>query len=264
MPVGLLLVAAMATAAWALWARRTSFGCQGEVAPSLLVITAITSAYLTSTHASTWVGGVLHAVTQRWNYEDPLGHLSAILCVCIAIYMCLVRLADQEAVQHFYTQWVVRPVTAALAVMQAAWMMSPASERPRQHFEDLDGGLWLMTYWGFLCGILLYLLAVACRILLRLRALENTLVLNMYLLTVGLTIVSVLAMGFHVMPGLYIRDIAWLLGYASVVCWSVTPAYSWMMKSKPVGVPDVIPHVDSGADRATGFPPSAAGDSDDS
>jgi hypothetical protein len=263
MPVSSILVAALLIAAWALWVRRSSWGCRWEGGPTIAMFSAAMAAYLCSPHASKRIGTPIHTLTGWWNVEDYLGHMFGVLGACVAVYMCLVRLADLESVQAYYTQWVVRPVTVTVVLMQAAWVLSPAGESPAARFESLEASPWLVSYWTLVCGTAIYLLAFAGRIVWHLRGMSVIqAALNMYLVTFGMTIAFLALLHWNVVTPFDIRNVAWTLGYLCVCMWAITPAYSWLRRSKRLNIPNTLP-VDSGANRAKGITPSAAGDSDD-
>lgn len=268
MPVRLLLIVSLAISLWALWLRRSSFGCRWEGAPTLVAASAAVAAYLTSGHASEFLADELYRLTGGWNYEDFLGHHAAILCAGAAVYMCLVRLEDAPTVQAYYTQWVVLPLTVASSLLQATWEVSPATDAYLPRFEDLEPDRWLALYWCILCVTLIYLLLLAGRIvwLLKIGEDQRATVLHMWMATFGVTIMFLLLINFHVLSTFDLTGLVWTVGYVATSLWALTPGYSWYLKSRPLTVPtQKAPpsHVDSDAERVRDEAPSAHGDSDD-
>lgn len=249
MSVGLLLITALLAATCALWIRRSAKGCRWEGAPTVIVISAALSVYLTSPHATKWVGGALHTLTSRWNVEDQLGHMFAGICGCTAIYMCLIRLADLPTVQAYYTQWVYRPMVVVISGMQLAFWKSHAGEVSIQRFEDLEPNLWLLLYWVLLCGTGVYLMAMASKIVWHLRSISRpSLVLHLYLATFVTTALFSILIFWHVATGYDIKKVAWAVGYFGTILWAVTPAYSWWIRTRPSHIPDSMPMASSSTD----------------
>lgn len=261
MPV-FLLAMTLLTTGWALWVRRSSLTCKWEGAPTLAIVCVAPATYLHSQHAAP-LGRALHAVTGVWNLEELIGHLLVIAWACAAVYMGLVRFADESAIHEYYTQWVTRPVIIALALLQATWVASPAGETPVARFVDLGPSPWLLAYWTIRCVLMVYLVVFAIRIVWRLRAIRSTLVLNMYLAALCTMILCLIILSFDVATPLPLRDAGARVGSLGVIMWTVAAGLSWRFKSRADYAPDVPAPVDSDADRVRGRFPIALGDSDD-
>lgn len=236
MPISLFLSSALGTACWALWMRRTAFGCRWETAPTMVVATAAMAAFLTSGWGSAILGRSLYALTGQWHFEDLLGHLCAIVSASSAVYMFMVRFAGGETLQRLYTQWVVRPLTVVIPLLVTCHTLARAGQEYSRNFDDVEPGPWLGLYWLVLCGTLVYLSGYAARLVLLLRQSDRRCsgtVLNMYLAASVATILFVVLLYVHVITPYNIRGIARPLGYLAVMMWSITPAYSWKLKSTP-------------------------------
>lgn len=239
MPVNVPLSIVLATSAWALWIRRQAVGCRWETAPTVMVALAGACAYLTSGHASSALGRPLHAVTGLWNVEDLLGHIAFISSVSTAIYMFLTRLASDETLQRLYAQWVGRPLTLSIPTLIVCHINGVGGRDYLKQFANLRPQAdWLILYWVTLAITLVYLLGYAMRILLLLRGPGDARsVLNLYVATITLTGVSIVLVAAHVITPLAFGASARPIAYLALLGWVVTPAYSWLRKSRPLHIP---------------------------
>ena len=234
MPLGMMLVCALGACVWALWIRRTAWGCRWEGAPTLAIAMAGASAYLTSPHASSHLDPRLHRLTGLWNLEDVVGHVCGMTPACAMLYMCLIRFDDDNTVQQRFAKWVGLPVTIAIPVMFACFMAGVGSKYDI-NFEDIEPGPWHAVYWLVFCAVIIYLMARTLQILLLLRRVDGrSIVVSMYITTASLTIVCVTVMFLHVVTPFNLRAEAWAIAYVATACWAVTPALSWRRRSRPL------------------------------
>ena len=64
--------------------------------------------------ASETIGHGLHALTGKWNLEDYIGHDCYIVAASAIVYNTLGRLADDDAMQKSFKQYVERPATLCI------------------------------------------------------------------------------------------------------------------------------------------------------
>lgn len=226
----------------ALWIRRKSFNCRWEGAASVVPSSAAGAAYLTSAPATNEVGIALHRLTGLWNLEDILGHLCVLICASAAVYLFLVRFGDTESVQELYTRWVVFPLTVLIPVSFALYLPSAAAHTRIPRFEDMDPGPLFVAYWTVFMGTAIYLFVRAASVVVALRQTDKGPVPVIYMTTIAFTIIGGALLYVHAVwfrPGepTYVRTTAWAFLYTSVAGWSVTPAYSWHKRSRPLLAP---------------------------
>lgn len=241
MPTGLFLGIALATSGWALWVRRSALGCRWEACPSAVIAAGALSAYLTSGHASATLGASLHSLTGLWNIEDLIGHLASIGATAAAIYMFLVRLADGRVLQRLFAAWIWRPMTVAVPVMVACHILGRGGRGYHRDFDQIDPETFLTVYWLTLCGILLYMLGYALRILAAIQAAKQdpSTVVTMYEATVIATMLPLILTCARTVTPLETHRAAWIIWCIAITGWAVTPAYSWIVKTRPIQIATV-------------------------
>ena len=241
MPIGVLLLSVILVSIWSLWTRRAAIHCRWEGSPTLLVVAVTLATYLISPHASRLLGGVLHSITGMWNFEDFLGHTWAITAACTATYMVLIRFGP-DAVQQIYVEKIAQPAAAAVPVLYAlfdvgqggtSWTLGLLQSPPPT----------LMPYWILLAITLAYLWGFTLRALLVVRAKRASAVVNMYIVSTVLTLISIVTMCIHVLTPLDIHCLMWTAGAACAIGWGITPAYSWLQRSRPLDLGSWAPRV---------------------
>lgn len=186
------------------------------------------------------LGWPLYRLTGWWNVEDLIGHLLSLVCVAVVLYMFLVRFVEGAELQRLYMQWIGRPLTLAMPVMIASWTLADTEEVYHKILENAEPNLWMTLYWIILVGTWTYLLIYAGRILLILRRFDKlhryTIVLNLYVTTIALMIAFLILFFIHVITPYDLRVPAWTVGYTCVLGWVITPAISWIQKSRPLHI----------------------------
>ena len=117
MALATLLAITIACIAWSLWIRRVTWTCRWEVAATLNIALQGLAVLLMSPLASETVGHWLHALTGKWNLEDYLGHDCYIVAASAIVYNALGRLADDDAMQKSFKQYVERPATLCIPLL---------------------------------------------------------------------------------------------------------------------------------------------------
>ena len=117
MALATLLAITIACIGWSLWIRRVTWTCRWEVAATLNIALQGVAVLLMSPLASETVGHWLHALTGKWNLEDYLGHDCYIVAASAIVYNTLGRLADDDAMQKSFKQYVERPATLCIPLL---------------------------------------------------------------------------------------------------------------------------------------------------
>lgn len=218
---------------WALWIRRSAHSHPWEGAPTVTVATAGAAAFMTNAVASKFVGRPLYEATGLANLEDVIGHAFGIACVSAACYMLLARFGDDLTLRIEFRRRILVPVAVLWPTMFACYLVSEGSTTYGERFAMLTiHSVWLSMYWTLLTGVLLYLLALATLMLLRLRKEDGRcLVTNMYLATFLMMMVFLMVRFVHIMTPADFHPWLRVMGLAYVLGWVATGAISWRQKA---------------------------------
>jgi hypothetical protein len=63
---------------------------------------------------------------------------------------------------------------------------------------------------------------------------ENRSVLNLYLITIATTAMAVEILAIHTATPFFLHDLFWVFACSAAAGWALTPAISWMGKSRPL------------------------------
>ena len=143
--------------------------CRWEVAATLNIALQGAAVLLMSPLASETVGHWLHALTGKWNLEDYLGHDCYIVAASAIVYNTLGRLADDDAMQRSFKQYVERPATLCIPLLLVTFSVGNGARIYTPDFFTVPTDFWLNLYWLLLCGTLIYLLGYGIRATLVLR-----------------------------------------------------------------------------------------------
>src|SRR5262245_53260830 len=169
MALATLIAITLVCIAWSLWIRRVTWTCRWEVAATLNIALQGLAVLLMSPLASETIGPVLHALTGKWNLEDYIGHDCYIVAASAIVYNTLGRLADDDAMQRSFKQYVERPATLCIPLLLVTFSIGNGARIYRADFFTVPTDFWLNLYWLLLCGTLIYLLGYGIRATLVLR-----------------------------------------------------------------------------------------------
>lgn len=164
-----LIVITLASIAWSLWIRRVTWHCRWEVAATLNIALQGCAVALMSPLASDTLGIALHDITGVWNLQNYIGHDCYIVAASAIVYNAIGRLADDDAMQASFKQYVERPATLCIPLLLATFTLGRGSKIYSRDFFELRTDFWLSIYWVLLCVTLAYLLMYGSRALLVLR-----------------------------------------------------------------------------------------------
>ena len=143
--------------------------CRWEVAATLNIALQGAAVLLMSPLASETLGHWLHALTGKWNLEDYIGHDCYIVAASAIVYNTLGRLADDDAMQKSFKQYVERPATLCIPLLLVTFSVGNGARIYKPDFFTVPTDFWLNLYWLLLCGTLIYLLGYGIRATLVLR-----------------------------------------------------------------------------------------------
>jgi hypothetical protein len=164
-----LIVITLASIAWSLWIRRVTWHCRWEVAATLNIALQGCAVALMSPFASDTLGTALHDITGEWNLQNYIGHDCYIVAASAIVYNAIGRLADDDAMQASFKQYVERPAALCIPLLLATFTLGRGSKTFSRDFFELRTDFWLSIYWVLLCLTLAYLLVYGSRALLVLR-----------------------------------------------------------------------------------------------
>lgn len=164
-----LIIITLASIAWSLWIRRVTWHSRWEVAATLNIALQGCAVALISPLASETFGVALHNVTGEWNLQNYIGHDCYIVAASAIVYNAVGRLAEDEAIQRSFKQYVERPATLCIPLLLATFTLSRGSKTYTRDFFALPTDFWLSVYWILLTVTLTYLLVFGSRALLVLR-----------------------------------------------------------------------------------------------
>ena len=134
MALATLLAITIMCIGWSLWIRRVTWTCRWEVAATLNIALQGAAVLLMSPLASETLGHWLHALTGKWNLEDYIGHDCYIVAASAIVYNTLGRLADDDAMQKSFKQYVERPATLCIPLLLVTFSVGNGA-------QDLQAGL---------------------------------------------------------------------------------------------------------------------------
>jgi len=237
MPLATLLVITLACIAWSLWIRRVTWTCRWEVAATLNIALQGAAVLLMSPLASETVGHWLHALTGKWNLEDYIGHDCYIVAASAVIYNTLGRLADDDAMQRSFKQYVERPATLCIPLLLVTFSIGNGAKMYAADFFTVPTDFWLNLYWLLLCGTLIYLLTYGIRATLVLRKdPRSRTIANFYLAAslCGILACVVRIVTAYVTPLQTIvgSNLIWLFACMCGAGFALASARSWRIKTR--------------------------------
>jgi hypothetical protein len=164
-----LIIITLASIAWSLWIRRVTWHCRWEVAATLNIALQGSAVALISPLSSETLGVALHKITGEWNLQNYIGHDCYIVAASAIVYNSVGRLAEDDAIQRSFKQYVERPATLCIPLLLATFTLSRGSKTYARDFFALHTDFWLSVYWILLTTMLAYLLVFGSRALLVLR-----------------------------------------------------------------------------------------------
>jgi hypothetical protein len=237
MALATLLAITIACIGWSLWIRRVTWTCRWEVAATLNIALQGLAVLLMSPLASETLGHWLHALTGKWNLEDYLGHDCYIVAASAIVYNTLGRLADDEAMQRSFKQYVERPATICIPVLLVTFSVGNGARIYAADFFTVPTDFWLNLYWLLLCGTLMYLLVYGIRATLVLRRdPRSRTIANFYLassiagiMACLVRIVTAFVPSFQNSVG---TIMVWVFACMCGAGFALASAHSWRIKTK--------------------------------
>jgi hypothetical protein len=192
---------------------------------------------LMSPLASRTIGVALHELTGKWNLEDYLGHDCYIVAASAIVYNALGRLADDDAMQAAFKQYVERPATLCIPLLLATFSIGNGAKIYRSDFFTVPTDFWLNMYWLLLCGTLAYLLGYGARALLVLRKdPRSRRIANVYLIASASGIMACVTRiatafvpPFQTAAG---TALVWVFACSCGAVFALAAAHSWRIKTK--------------------------------
>ena len=169
MALATLLAITIVCIGWSLWIRRVTWTCRWEVAATLNIALQGAAVLLMSPLASETVGHWLHALTGKWNLEDYIGHDCYIVAASAIVYNTLGRLADDDAMQKSFKQYVERPATLCIPLLLVTFSIGNGARIYEPDFFKVPTDFWLNALLAAPVRHLIYLLGYGIRATLVLR-----------------------------------------------------------------------------------------------
>jgi hypothetical protein len=237
MALATLLAITIACIGWSLWIRRVTWTCRWEVAATLNIALQGAAVLLMSPFASETLGHWLHALTGKWNLEDYLGHDCYIVAASAIVYNTLGRLADDDAMQRSFKQYVERPATLCIPLLLVTFSIGNGAHIYAADFFTVPTDFWLNLYWLLLCGTLIYLLVYGIRATLVLRKdPRSRTIANFYLaasvcgiLACIVRITTAYAPALQTVAG---STLVWVFACMCGAGFALASAHSWRIKTK--------------------------------
>ncbi len=237
MALATLLAITITCIGWSLWIRRVTWTCRWEVAATLNIALQGAAVLLMSPLASETLGHWLHALTGKWNIEDYLGHDCYIVAASAIVYNTLGRLADDDAMQRSFKQYVERPATLCIPLLLVTFSVGNGARIYKPDFFTVPTDFWLNLYWLLLCGTLIYLLVYGIRATLVLRKdPRSRRIANFYLVA---SVCGILACVVRITTA-YVTPLqtsagtilVWLFACLCGAGFALASAHSWRIKTK--------------------------------
>jgi hypothetical protein len=237
MALATLLAITIACIGWSLWIRRVTWTCRWEVAATLNIALQGLAVLLMSPLASQTLGHWLHALTGKWNLEDYLGHDCYIVAASAIVYNTLGRLADDDAMQRSFKQYVERPATLCIPLLLVTFSIGNGAHIYAADFFTVPTDFWLNLYWLLLCGMLIYLLVYGIRATLVLRKdPRSKTIANFYLVSsvcgIFACIVRITTAYVPALQTVGGANLVWLFACMCGAGFALASARSWQIKTK--------------------------------
>jgi hypothetical protein len=232
-----LITITLASIAWSLWIRRVTWHCRWEVAATLNIALQGCAVALMSPLSAETLGVALHRITGEWNLQNYVGHDCYIVAASAIVYNAVGRLADDDALQASFKQYVERPATLCIPLLLATFSLSYGSKTYARDFFELPTDFWLTVYWVLLCGTLAYLLTFGSRALLVLRRDPRSKnVANLYLAAsasgIAACVVRIITALIPPFQGPLGAGLVWFFACLCGAGFALTSAQSWRQKIK--------------------------------
>ena len=230
-----LIIITLASIAWSLWIRRVTWHCRWEVAATLNIALQGCAVALMSPLSAETLGVALHRVTGEWNLQNYVGHDCYIVAASAIVYNAVGRLAEDDALQASFKQYVERPATLCIPLLLATFSLSYGSKTYARDFFELPTDFWLTVYWVLLCTTLAYLLTFGSRALLVLRHDPRSRnIANLYLVAsasgIAACVVRIVTALIPPFQGPLGAGLVWFFACLCGAGFAVTSAQSWRQK----------------------------------
>ena len=230
-----LIIITLASIGWSLWIRRVTWHSRWEVAATLNIALQGCAVALISPLSSETLGVALHRITGEWNLQNYVGHDCYIVAASAIVYNAVGRLAEDDAIQRSFTQYVERPATLCIPLLLATFTLSRGSKTYARDFFALPTDFWLSVYWVLLTGTLGYLLVFGSRALLVLRQDPRSKTFaNLYLMAsacgVGACATRMVTAVIPPLQGPVSAGLVWWFCCACGAGFALTSAQSWRQK----------------------------------
>lgn len=230
-----LIIITLASIAWSLWIRRVTWHCRWEVAATLNIALQGCAVALMSPLSAETLGVALHRITGEWNLQNYVGHDCYIVAASAIVYNAVGRLADDDALQASFKQYVERPATLCIPLLLATFSLSYGSKTYARDFFELPTDFWLTVYWVLLCATLAYLLAFGSRALLVLRQDPRSRnIANLYLVAsasgIAACVVRIVTALIPPFQGPLGAGLVWFFACLCGAGFALTSAQSWRQK----------------------------------
>nr|WP_232000658.1 hypothetical protein [Mycobacterium kyorinense] len=226
----MLIAATLMVVLSSLWIRRHTWRSRWEAGASLNIALQGCAVLLMSPWASSALGPPLHWAFRRWNVEDLLGHICAIIAVTAIINHALARLTDQSKVQGLFRRHIDRPVCLGVALLISMFVAADEGYH-LDLFPAHVSTVWLGAYWLVLGGLLLYLLGYATKVLLILRGdPRSRATVDLYLASAAFGIAAAVIQMGTAWAGIDVTLPVWLCACLGATGFAYGSARSWRAK----------------------------------
>lgn len=225
-----LIIATLAAILCSLWIRRDTWRSRWEAGATINIALQGCAVLLMSHWAAAVLGPTLHRIFGLWNVQHLLGHICWIFAVTAIIQHGLTRLATEAHVRGLLRTYVARPVWLGVPLLGVLFVIADEGHH-LDFFAAPASDVWLAAYWLVLCGLLIYLLSYAARVLLILRTdPRSTTTVDLYLISAGFgAAAAVIQMG-TAWAGTDIALPVWLCACLGAIGFAYGSARSWQAK----------------------------------
>ncbi len=223
--------ATVLVACYSLWVRRDTWWSRWEIGVTTAIALETCALVLMSPWAAEAIGPWLHRAVRMWNLQQLAGHICFAVAIAANIYHVLVRLADFDRIRPFFRRQVQWPLAVGVVAMVAAFVVADAGYRP-DGFTTGNGGAWATVYWALLCALLLYLSALATRLLLVVRSDSRAReTVELYTASSVFALAGLLALLSTTWTKTEVSELVWFCGCVSVAIFAYGSARSWKAKA---------------------------------
>jgi hypothetical protein len=150
---------------YSLWVRRITWSCRWEISATMTVAAMGLGMLLVCNAINPFMDATLYQVLHWRNIENLLGHVCMVFAAAGAVYVASSRVVRETKRARILRIWVDIPAALSVIAMVATFAAGQATQLPSLYTDNI----WMLAYQNIVASAVIYLLAVAAKMLLIVR-----------------------------------------------------------------------------------------------